>query len=991
MDAQTILELLPFLSEPILTGLVTVEVAYLQSLIGGRRQKQALSELKNEILNRLAEKEKQRQFHSNFLSYFMLDLYTSCDAEQYQRLLMLLNNKTVREASAYALASVIADYEKEEQQDGLNIESLFIDFLNEIEQAEFKAIFNDQKNAPFFPSFVKAYFYAAGSDSQAGGNVQSAVVPVLIKKLEDRMIICFEKMQEEIRRQGERLNNFLESISQLIPKLPTKQKVFEVLFIRNNDFTGREVILEQLADQLIQEERAAVTQTFIGQGGVGKTQIALEYAYRHQDDYRFIGWVQSETNALLNNDLEKLGKQLFPETKFNEPLEAIAALLAWAQQNDNWLLIYDNAENPESINSFIPKGAKGHIIITSRHADWSEIAVELPVKVFDRDESVNYIKKRRPVITDNEADKLADAMGDFPLALSQACSYMKACGKTVDAYLELFEKKQHDLLDQYPPKSHEKTVAATFTLAFDCVREESELGGFLLSLFSFFAPDEIPLMLLRQSFKVEEIDLDNAIAALQKYSLAEVKNDLLSLHRLVQTVIRETMPDDEKKQFAATAVNVMRGLVPFEAEDVRTWDVMRLLYAHALTAAEWGERLEVELANVVGIYNQLGAYNYGRIAFTESQRLYEKALPIYQKVLGKEHSHVATVYNNLGSVLRDMDKFDLAQEKFEQALEIDIKANGPNHPDVATSLNNLGGVLGIMGDLAGAKKKHEQALKIRLKKLGEDHPDTATSFSNLGSVLLDMGDLAGAKKNFEKAIGIDEKASGPDHPEVATDLLNLGSVLQGMGDFAGAKEKFEQAIEIDKNAYGPDHPEVATDINDFASLLVEMGQLREAKPLFERALDIRRRMLGSMHSHTIQSQRGLVDLLYTMGDLTGEKEYYEQALKIDEEEYGPDHPFVATDLKNLGGVLQKMGDLAGAKEKYEQAIKIDQKAYGSDHFDVATDLNNLAILFEEMGQLNEAKPLYERALDIFLRMLGPEHPHTIRSQENLADLLRKMK
>ena len=658
--------------------------------------------------------------------------------------------------------------------------------------------------------------------------------------------------------------------------------IFTIKLPRNPDFTGRVELLEQLHEQLNEGETTAVTQTVTGLGGVGKTQLALEYAHKHRDKYQLVSWLRAEDSKTIVDDLETLAGKLFPGKLFQKQPEAVAAVLDWLSRNDSWLLVYDNAEKPEAIKDFLPPGGRGHALITSRYRHWRGVAKTLEVSNFRREEAIAFIRKRTGIDDDESADKLADTLGDLPLALEQACAYIEQCKVTLPEYLALLNERQSELLDKYTPDSHEASVTKTFLPTIECIRKEEPAAIDLICLFAFFAPDYFPHPIIQivaekwpdviseplRSTAQDKVKFNEAVASILSFSLVEKEGDFLFIHRLVHAVIRETMPDDVKKQFASKAVNIMQGIIPDggKPSDVRFWNIMRLLYPHALTAAEWGEKFEVELEHVAAIYNQLGNYSWGRAAYTEASRLYERSLKIKHKVYKSDDQSIAQALNNLGNVLQDMGDLAGAKEKYEQSLTIFEKVLGKDNPNIANLINNLGEVLREMGDFLGAKEKDEQALQIRREKLGEDHPDTAQSLNNLGLVLQAKGDTDGAKKNFEQALKIRLDKLGEDHPETAGSLNNLGSVLQEMGDLAGAKEKYEQGMLIYEKAFGKDHPHIATVCNNLAILLEQMGQLQEAKPLFERALNIRLRMLGPEHPYTIHSQKGLADLLRRLGE-----------------------------------------------------------------------------------------------------------------------------
>jgi len=732
--------------------------------------------------------------------------------------------------------------------------------------------------------------------------------------------------------------------------------IWNVPHNRNPNFTGREEHLASLKMALSSGKPAALTQAIHGLGGVGKTQLALEYAYRNVAEYDVVWWVRSEEPATLAADYASLADALdLPEKEAADQLLIIKAVKQWLEQNPKWLLVFDNAKDWADVKKYIPHGQMGHVLITSRNANWRGIARPLDVKVLEREESIDLLLKRTGHTEREAADTLADALGDLPLALEQAGAYMDATRRSLSDYLKIFTDRKNELWDRAgPPLDYPDTVATTWNIAFDEVKQISSPGADLLKLCAFLAPDDIPVELLNSGVQYlpeslvavasDPLAFDDAVDPLRRYSLVEITAESISVHRLVQAVTRDRLDGDELKKWAKAAVRIVNKAFPFESYDVGTWPVCSRLLPHALAAAEHAEALDVALDLTGRLLNQTGAYLRGRAQFTEAKEMFEWALAIGEATYGPDHPNVAAGVNNLGNVLQDLGDMEGAKKMFERALAIDEATYGPDHPDVAISINNLGSVLKALRDMEGAKKMFERALAIGEAAYGPDYPQVATYVSNLGLVLHDLGDMENAKKMFERALAIDEAAYGPDHPQVAIYVSNLGLVLQALGDMEGAKKMFERALAIDEAAYGPDHPTVAIDVNNL----------------------------------------GLV--LQALGDMEGAKKMFERALAIDEATYGPDHPTVAIRVNNLGSVLQALGDMEGAKKMFERALAIDEAAYGPDHPDVAIRVNNLGSVLQDLGDMEGAKKMCERALSIFTEYLGEDHPNTVTVQNNLDSL-----
>jgi len=487
----------------------------------------------------------------------------------------------------------------------------------------------------------------------------------------------------------------LDEVNKLLPP------IWNVFHNRNTHFTGREDILSELRAALTSGEPAAWKQAITGMGGVGKTQIALEYIYRHMVEYQIIWWIRSEELATMASDYANLAEPLgLPEKDSIDQTEIVRAVKSWLEHNSGWLLIFDNAQDTNEMGDYLPQAGSGHIIITSCNPGWSKIAKLLPVKVFDRTESIDFLCRRTGQDDKEAADMLAKELGDLPLALEQAGAYIEETTMSLTAYCELFQSHRQELWgEELPPMGYPQAVGATWSLAMDRVGEESPEAAYLLNLCSYLAPDDIPIELLRNgkehipeplaSAVADQLIMNRAVRGLSRYSLIESKDENLSVHRLVQAVVRDRLDEDDKKDWAKIALNLVNEVFPYESGDVRTWPLCLLLMPHALVAAAHAEVLQVATGETIYILNQIGTYLRGRADFKEAKVLYTRAL-------------------------------HLAEQEY-----------GPDDPKVAINLNNLGNVLQDLGDLQGAKKNCERALTIFTKFLGEDHPNTVTVWNNI--------------------------------------------------------------------------------------------------------------------------------------------------------------------------------------------------------------------------------------------------------------------
>lgn len=503
-------------------------------------------------------------------------------------------------------------------------------------------------------------------------------------------------------------------------------------------FTGRERLLEELREDLRRDGVAVLT----GLGGVGKTQVAVAYARRHWEAaYDLIWWVRAEQPAVLAEDYAALAdaQKLCAPTATSA--KKTAAARRWLEATGRWLLVFDNAEDAATLEPYLPQTDNGHVLVTSRTRSWPEATVEVPP--WARSESVAFLRTHTAADA-STADALAEVLGDLPLALEQARAYLRETGRSADGYLDDLRSRASELLAEGTPSRYPHTVATTWSLALDQIQQAPGARE-LLALWAFLGPDDIPRALpadhatdlprrLRRVV-TDRLAYDRAVAALGRYSLAAVTEDTVTVHRLVQSVVRERLDKRDRRRWARTAVRLVGVAFPSNGDDVDHWPACARLLPHALAAAKHATTLGIEQEATSLVLGRAGAYLWGRAEFDQAKALLEQALAIDEARLGPDHPNVAARLSNLGLVLHDVGNLEAARSAHKRALAVREARLGPDHPDVATSLSNLGTVLHDLGDLEDARGKHEQALAIRQARFGPNHPDVATSRANLQGVL----------------------------------------------------------------------------------------------------------------------------------------------------------------------------------------------------------------------------------------------------------------
>ncbi len=778
---------------------------------------------------------------------------------------------------------------------------------------------------------------------------------------------------------------------------------------KNNNFIGRRKLLKQLEDHFSQKTTPAILTACHGLGGIGKTQVALEFVWQHYKKYNGVVWFNAESRDRLQNDYISLGRELniiCDDDNINTE-ERARYVKHWLQHpsRDGWLLVNDNADNYKSIRELLPtKGGK--ILITSRHtADWPH---EISIDVFTIEESSAYVQKvldtsisERDII---QIETLAETLGRLPLALAQATAYIKRTKMSISRYLELYEQKKRDLLNsKILPSDYSSSVFITWDITMEAIRKESLLAASLLNSCAYLASNDIPNFLLEKFANNPENNpnseiFEEALGTLNFYSMLAIneQNRSSSMHRLVQEVIRLKWRDENKNNLM-DIFNLLIVSFPYYRKTLADYAKKRQLLPHLeaflthLDAWQQEEHL-LEKDREKGYLLHLLIYiadGYRSIGNSEKEReLLERALPIAKRHYGLAHPNVAIILANLGKAYMKLGDTHKSWKFLKRALiiaEINYSFDGP---EVASTLTNLGELYRTLGDIQKSRESLERALEINERHYGPDHSNVAATLTNLGELYRTLGNIQESRESLERALKINERHYGPDHPEVAATLTNLGELYRALGNTQESRESLERALKINERHYGPDHPNVAATLLNLGELYRTLGNIQESRESLKRALEINERHYGPDHPEVAATLTNLGELYRTLGNTQESRESLERALAINERYYGLNHPKVAITLTNLGYAYVDLGDVKKFREVLERALEINERHDGSDYTEKAATLTNLGELYRTSGNTQESRESLERILKINERHYGPDHPEVAATLTNLAELYR---
>ncbi len=795
-------------------------------------------------------------------------------------------------------------------------------------------------------------------------------------------------------------------------KFSPASQVWNVPYRRNPFFTGRETLLKELHDRLTSTKAAALTQAISGLGGIGKTQTALEYAYRYREEYRFVLWVSAASRDSLISDFVKVATLLkLPEKDEQDQNMVVLAVKRWLTEHGDWLLVLDNADDLEMVAEFLPMENQGHIILTTRAQYTGKVARSLELEKMDLEEGIllllrcaNMLRPDAPLAQASREDRanaeaIVREMDGLPLALDQAGAYIEATGCGLSGYFKLYKRHRAELLKRKDRLSSEYpyTVATTWALSFQQVEQANPAAAELLRLCAFLAPDAIAEEIITEGAShlgpvlspvaADPLALNDTVEVLRRYSLVRRNptTKILTIHRLVQVVLKDGMDNKTQRHWAKRAVRAVNEVFP-DSEKVETWQQCERYLLHAFACATFIEQWSFVFPQARRLLNNVGSYLEKQARYDEALPLLQQALAIDEKMLGTDDASMATSLNNLAELYTKQGKYIQAAHLHQQALMIRQKALRPDDASMATSLNNLAVLYTKQGKYIQAAHLHQQALMIRQNVLGTDHPDTTSSLNNLATLFMKQGEYDDAEPLLKQALTIFEKVLGPDHPDTATSLSNLGGLYQSQEKYDQAEPLYQLALAIHMKLFGSDGLAVAADLYSLAELYYHQEKYDQAESLLKQTLTIFEKVRGADHSETMTCLDNLAVLYEKQGKYDQVESIYQRSLRIREKVLGLDHPELATNLNNLASLYHRQGKYDQAVLLYQRAPAIDIKVFGPDHLEVVTQLNNLAAVYTDQGKYDDAELLWQRALAVCEKVLGVDHPNTVIVRENYTSL-----
>ncbi|MCZ4514869.1 FxSxx-COOH system tetratricopeptide repeat protein [Streptomyces sp. ActVer] len=825
----------------------------------------------------------------------------------------------------------------------------------------------------------------------------------------------------------------------------TRAEVWGEVPRRNPRFTGRDDLLTDLHQRLSDAERGASACTLLGMSGIGKTQLAAEYAHRFSPDYDMVWWINSDDRNIQRDRFGELAVELGLRSG-SEPGERIRAVrdaLRRGEPHSRWLLIFDGWDDTEGINTLLPQGS-GHVLVTSRNRGWSEHTDILEIPAFLRAESTGYLMRRAPHITSDQADEVAVEFGDVPLPLVQAASWLGESGMEVPEYLRMVRERKLTTVDE--PATGEgfpQSSMTSWSILLNRLRRSQPQAIDVLSLSTSFAPGRIPLGLIRaypQAELPEELrwmatDLPawtRALDTLVNYSVltretrgpagAEMgpHQESVHMHRLVHDIVSKLTSEDSRATHRKAVRSLLAEADPGNPLDSRNWPRYAELLPHLEPSGALDStrpRVQEAVLNCLRYCFRSGEYNGGlELAQQIRDRWSRTVEPLAQPMLDltTQESNIlrasgrfrdayelddgvltrlqtAPQRSELGELstksamansLRHLGRYEEAHTLQREVHDGNNRLLGPDEAPTLIARHNLGVGLRLLGRYAEAYELDLETLALRESTLRARHISTLNSGSAVGHDLRLLGRYRDALSRQEPIVRLHVQVLGPLHPQTLEARAQLAMCRRREGGYTqDVGPSMASLLEQLVQLHGREHYRTLSFLTNYGNFLREHGDLSQARDLIAEAEAGYRALLGPAHPVATGMLSNTGLVMQAAGERAEAMSMFESAMAGLTATLGPDHPWVLGCALNAASARNFNGRISDAVDLSRDTLRRARHSLGEEHPLTLSCQVALSADLRAAREQEEAGKLEEDGLLSLTRTLGAQHPHTISARQ----------
>ncbi|NRQ33605.1 tetratricopeptide repeat protein [Nonomuraea sp. NN258] len=784
--------------------------------------------------------------------------------------------------------------------------------------------------------------------------------------------------------------------------LPTREpQIWENVPPRNPNFTGREDLMARIRAGISAVTAVVATpQTLQGLGGVGKTQLAIEYAWQFRSHYDLVWWIRADQPILVPSTLASLAQRLdLPPanvTGVEQAAKAVQRVLESGTPYRRWLIIFDNAEEPEFLKDYIPRGP-GHVLITSRNSRWSDYGNAVEVDVFKREESVAFLRKRLGAgLSESDADLLAEKLGDLPLALDQAAALQRRTLMSPEEYITLLEQETGRLLSLEKAPAYPYSMTAAWRVSVSQLEDQIPEAVEVLRCAAFFGPEPFPRDVFRWAGEFtgrlkpilsDPILLTRVISALERFALVKVEpvSRTIQVHRLNQALLRDELSEPDRRALRHEVHMLLAGSAPGDPDDTNLWNRFEELAAHV----EPSGLIRCHESRARDFTKNFIRYLYVRGNYASALGLVRQVIEVWTEMSGAQHEDVLVARAHLGNIYRALTRYGEAYEVDSETLDLMREELGPDHDQTLWAMGGYASTLRGRGEFERAREIDEESHRLHDSSYGPHDMRTLRTLNNLGVDCVLTNDFQRAQD-----IHYGNYRYLSSHEDIGKRLLlqawsNLCRAVRLNGQILDAAELSQDAHQYGVTALGPDHPVTLQAAKESAISMRRAGRLAESLAAMQDVHARMRRAYGDDHAETMGAALGLSNALRLAGDLEEAERMVRETLRHYPKVFGEEHPYSHACLLNLALLHRLQGDPAHARQIDERERAWLAERLGARHDYVLRFAMNLQSDLAALGEFDAARRLGTETLQQLSDNLSADHYFSLACAANLSIDLRE--